>query len=423
MPRSTLTIVRGMRWLATGLFLSLLAEQIVLFAVPLIIYERSRSLTYSGAAFALEWLPALAAYPFAGLLADRIGGGRLYRLANVSRASFLFVALFATWLCPYWTVPILMINGVMLSVLIAPNRMAIQKTIATTGPVDEMAHRQSMLQNIELLCMAMGAGTAAALAQLLGKLPLFAVAAVSFLVAVWCWRNVQFTQTRPRSANSVMADLLQGWQLLFANNAVILLAVINFGINYVFAVVLSGNPSMIKGTFAVSDYILGAMGAGAGLLGLINLVLVPEILKRWSINYLGVGGFVVLGAGLISMSLGSVIWIYVTGYFIAMAGVTLFNVFNRSERVKAIGDEHLGKVSGAFYLINGFSYPLGGMTVALLGPVYGVQHVLLIISLILLAIGGALLAMAINGFVAQQYRRKLLNQSLQEENKRIVFNK
>ncbi|KVF01140.1 hypothetical protein [Burkholderia vietnamiensis] len=47
-----------------------------LLAVPLLICQRTGSLAYSGIAYAIESVPALIAYPFAGLFADRLGGCR-----------------------------------------------------------------------------------------------------------------------------------------------------------------------------------------------------------------------------------------------------------------------------------------------------------------------------------------------------------
>ncbi|WP_175425870.1 MFS transporter [Trinickia violacea] len=364
-----------------GLMLSLIAEQTVLFAVPLLIYERSRSVSWSGAAFALEWLPALVAYPFAGLMADRFGGPRLYRYANTARVVCLLIAAAACAIWPHFIVPLLMANGVLLSVLIAPNRMAIQKTIATAGPDDQLAHRQSQLQNVELLSMAAGPGIAAGVARIVGKLPLFLVAAGAFALAVICWRGLkQRGAPSVPQRTSALADLGLGWRILFETRAVILLACVVFSINFVFAVALSANAYMITGVFSAPDFVVGLMSGGAGALGLINMMLVPRLLKAWTVYHLGAGGFALFGAGLIAMGLAPNVWSYAVAYLAGMAGVTLFNVFNRTERVQAIGKEHLGKVSGVFYLVNGFSYPLGGIVTASLGARFGVQPVLLSIS-------------------------------------------
>jgi hypothetical protein len=85
-----------------------------------------------------------------------------------------------------------------------------------------------------------------------------------------------------------------------------------------------------------------------------------------------------------------------------MAGVAWFNVFNRTQRVKAIEPEHLGKVIGPFYLVNCLSYPIAGLVTAGLGPVLGVQHLLQAMALVLVLPGSALL-----WFTARGFERKL----------------
>ncbi|MYR84803.1 MFS transporter, partial [Streptomyces sp. SID685] len=55
----------------TGVLLGLMAEQVVMFAVPLLLFQDTKQVSTLGFAFALEWLPGLIAYPFAGLIADR----------------------------------------------------------------------------------------------------------------------------------------------------------------------------------------------------------------------------------------------------------------------------------------------------------------------------------------------------------------
>ena len=76
-----------------GVLIGLMAQQIVLFAVPLIIYRETGGVAALGLAYALEWLPNLVAYPFAGVLADRDGGVRLFSRANLARAVLLGAAV------------------------------------------------------------------------------------------------------------------------------------------------------------------------------------------------------------------------------------------------------------------------------------------------------------------------------------------
>ena len=72
-------------------------------------------------------------------------------------------------------------------------------------------------------------------------------------------------------------------------------------------------------------------------------------------------------------------------------GVTLFNIFNRTQRIKALSPEHIGKVMGPFYVLNLITLPIGGGIVALFSDQHGNQILILLSSLLLAAIGPVLI--------------------------------
>ncbi|WP_018929552.1 MFS transporter [Pseudomonas umsongensis] len=378
-----------LRRFGAGLLFALLAEQTVLFAVPLMIFQLTGNVRYSGVAFALEWLPALLAYPFAGLLADRFGGRLLFRHANTARAVSLGLTAGVCWYAPMLTVWALIGNGIVLSLLMAPVRMAVEKSVPLIAGPERLAHCQSLVQNMELLAMALGPALAALLAMYADKRLLLGLAALAFAAAGVCWKGLPNTQSAS-PPKSIRKDLVLGWSLLLNNPPVLSLALLNFTINLAFACVLSANAFVISGVFGAADGVFGLMNAGAGALGLLNFILVPRLLARMSIYRLGTWGFTLLCLGLICMGAASGVALYAISFLLAMAGCALFNVFNRTQRIKAIAADHLGKVMGPFYLVNLLSYPLGGLLTASIGHEYGVQTLILALAL-LLAIPGALL--------------------------------
>ncbi|WP_245254147.1 MFS transporter [Paraburkholderia sp. LEh10] len=400
---------RRLRWFAAGLMLGIVAEQTVMFAVPLIIFQETGSVAYSGIAFAVEWVPALMAYPFAGMLADRLGGRRLFLDANAARALCLLVAVATCWAAPAVTIIALMVNSAFLSALMAPIRMSVEKTVPALAEGDKLSRLQSLVQNGELLSRALGPAFAAGLAHWLGKLPLLLVAATAFALAALCWGDMPSGLRKVVVTSRIGQDLALGWKLLIANRPVVLLAVVNFTINLAFAIAISANAYLITGFFQASDSIFGLMNAGAGLLGFLNLLLIPRLLTSWSIYRLGACGFALMCFGLVWMGTASNVWVYATSFPAAMAGVAWFNVFNRTQRVKAIEPEHLGKVIGPFYLINSLSYPIAGVITASLGPALGVQNIVLFMALLLALPGSALL-----WTTARHFRAKLEGGPAQE---------
>ena len=67
-----------MNYIFLSRLISTIADQLLFFLIPLIIYTITGSASLSGLSFALEWLPRVVAFLLAGLWADKLGGGRLY---------------------------------------------------------------------------------------------------------------------------------------------------------------------------------------------------------------------------------------------------------------------------------------------------------------------------------------------------------
>ena len=89
-----------------SLFMSRLADQVLLFLVPLVVFQTTQSAAWSGIAFFVETLPRFMAYPVCGALCDRLPTlrfgdygkttGGVIMLNNLSQpAAGLAVGLFA----------------------------------------------------------------------------------------------------------------------------------------------------------------------------------------------------------------------------------------------------------------------------------------------------------------------------------------
>lgn len=61
----------------TSLFRSRLADQILLFIVPLVVFQTTNSAAWAGLAFFVESLPRFLAFPVCGALCDRFSPIRI----------------------------------------------------------------------------------------------------------------------------------------------------------------------------------------------------------------------------------------------------------------------------------------------------------------------------------------------------------
>ncbi|RJO70700.1 MFS transporter [Nocardia panacis] len=386
---------------AAGVLFGLIAEQVVLFAVPLIIFQNTKSLIGLGVAFALEWLPSLIAYPFAGLMADRDGGARLFRRVALVRTAILGTVGTLCVVMPSWTTAALMTGGACLSLCIAPVRMSVEKVVPQLAGEHRIAAVQSLVQNMELLAMALGPALAALAALYLGKVWLLFVAAAVFAGSAACWLPLPrgaVQAVTDRSVRAVTAELLVGWRILAHNRPVLLLGVLNFAINLALAALLASNAALVTGVFRAGDSAYGLLNTAVGVMGLINLLFVPMLLKRFGISALGAIGFTLLCAALLLTGFAPAFPMYAVGFVAVLVGDALYNVFNRTQRLKVLPREHLGKVMGPFYLLNLLSFPIAGVLVASVGATLGPQHLITGLAILLCLFGAVFLPLTMVSF-------------------------
>lgn len=69
-----------------SLFLSRLADQILLFIVPLIVFQTTNSVSWAGLAFFVESLPRYLSFPVCGALCDKYPAVRVLHISQVYRA-------------------------------------------------------------------------------------------------------------------------------------------------------------------------------------------------------------------------------------------------------------------------------------------------------------------------------------------------
>ncbi|MEV6328809.1 MFS transporter [Streptomyces sp. NPDC051909] len=388
---------------ASGVLLGLIAEQVVLFAVPLLIFHDTQKVSSLGFAFALEWLPGLIAYPFAGLVADRDGGSRLFSRVTTIRAAVLVCVAVICLTTPSWTTGALMTGGAVLSVFVAPTRMSVEKMVPQLAKGDKVASTQSLVQNMELLAMALGPALAIVAAAALGKVWLLLVAAGAFALAAVSWLPLPRGLRSPGAggvgtAGQIFAELGLGWRLLVGNRPVLLLGILNFAINLVLASMLSANAALVTGVFGAPDSAFGWLNTFVGVTGLLNLLVIPLLLRRVSVGALGVIGFTLLSGALLVAGFAPSFLVYGAAFVVVLLGDAYYNVFNRTQRLKVIPEEHLGKIMGPFYLLNLLSFPIAGLLVASVGTAVGPQQLVVALAVLLCVFGAVFLPLTIRSF-------------------------
>jgi len=375
-----------------SLFLSRLADQIILFLVPLVIFQLTGSVAWSGAAFFLETLPRFLSFPICGALCDRMSPLALLRVSQLFRAMACVAGMTAYavvggvgWLigisavCGVLTTQGLMAREVMLPQLFHQHRF--EKVASYTQIADQLG-------------MVLGPLVAAGLLKLWSWEYVVASSAALFLAAdgaVMLWqRLVRPVLTDPNPApgswalslKTALRHLIQRPGLL---EAVLLAAAVNL----VIGVTLATSAAMVTGVHGQTDtyYALlqmaGAVTTVIVLFAIAHLPTALEILGLVAYVMIFIGGMV---TGLASHA-QSHAHIYALGFILVIGFDKMFNVFIRTLRVRIIPRQDLGKTTGLIVMLNNLSQPLAGLLVSAFAGLYGAGVVISALSLAMGVLG------------------------------------
>ncbi|GAB4182648.1 MAG: hypothetical protein Tsb002_04220 [Wenzhouxiangellaceae bacterium] len=390
-----------------GIITGVIAEALILFATPLLVLDYTGMPSAAGLAFAVEWLPAVLIFPFAGVITDRLGGRHIFLYSSLLRALVVLLILWLIQLLPDYAVALLMVNAAFMSIFMAPNRMAVEKIVPQICHPQHLAIAQSAVQNSELIARTAGPALAAYLALISDKETILLIAAMVFFTSMLPITYLKMT--RPGSTTEIatgnhwfrgsVIEMWRGCLMLWQSASLMRLAALNFIINIVFAVSMASHAAIIKYRYQLDDSAYGILNSAAAGIAILNLLLVPLLLRRLTIYHLAISGLLLIIAGMLFSAVSASFNLYLSSYVIATVGVTIFNVYNRTQRIRVLPADDIGKVLGPFYVLNLAALPLGGGLVALLVDYYDNQILIFGAGAILFIAGPALLLVTQKAFV------------------------
>lgn len=373
-----------------SLFLSRLADQILLFIVPLIVFQTTRSVAWAGLAFFVESLPRYLAFPVCGAVCDTFAPVRILHISQVYRAlaCVLAVALYGVFDGIYWIVllsavcGVLTTQGIMAREVLMPHIFA-QYSYAKTLSYSQIADQSGLV--LGPLVAALMLEVWAWHWVVLGVAGLFLLADLA--MQVW-----QRSSTASLATFEQHRDIwLRPLKIAFGHirrlpelKRVITLAV---GVNLIIGVTLATSAAMVTGQFAAGKDAYALLQA-AGALVTIGILF---YLARAGLPLKVLGGlsYSMIGVGAVIMAISPDVWLYVVGFLLVTGFDKMFNVYLRSTRQRVIPVQDFGKTVGVITLLNNLPQPLAGLAVALLAAPLGTQTVILLLAAITALIGVA----------------------------------
>lgn len=375
-----------------SLFLSRLADQILLFIVPLVVFQTTNSASWAGLAFFVESLPRFLAFPLCGALCDKFSPIRILHISQVYRALLcvLAVGLYAVFGGIAWLVVLSALCGVLTTQGIMAREVLMPHIFQHYSYTKTLSYSQIADQT----GLVLGPLVAALLLEVsawhwvvLWVAGLFLLADLSMLV----WQR--FSRITLEVFEQHQDIWLQPLRIAFRHirelaelKKIITLAI---GVNLIVGVTLATSAAMVLGQYSAGkdDYaVLQAAGAVTTiviLFFLARVVLPLRVLGGVACSMLAAGAFI----SALSPNLAG----YVLGFLLIVGFDKMFNVYMRSIRQRVIPPQDFGKTVGVITLLNNLSQPLAGLLVALLATPLGAQRVILILAVLATLLGVAAL--------------------------------
>lgn len=375
-----------------SLFLSRLADQILLFIVPLVVFQTTNSASWAGLAFFVESLPRFLAFPLCGALCDKFSPIRILHISQVYRALLcvLAVGLYAVFGGIAWLVVLSALCGVLTTQGIMAREVLMPHIFQHYSYTKTLSYSQIADQT----GLVLGPLVAALLLEVsawhwvvLWVAGLFLLADLSMLV----WQR--FSRIALEVFEQHQDIWLQPLRIAFRHireqaelKKIITLAV---GVNLIVGVTLATSAAMVLGQYSAGkdDYaVLQAAGAVTTiviLFFLARVVLPLRVLGGVACSMLAAGAFI----SALSPNLAG----YVLSFLLIVGFDKMFNVYMRSIRQRVIPPQDFGKTVGVITLLNNLSQPLAGLLVALLAAPLGTQRVILILAVLATLLGVAAL--------------------------------
>lgn len=371
-----------------SLFLTRLGDQILLFLVPLVIFQVTGSVGWSGLAFFAETLPRYVAFPVTGILCDRHPPYRLLRLSQAMRALVCIVGMAGelTFGGIGWLIGLSAVSGV----LTTQGLMAREAILPRVFASERFEKVASYTQLADQLGTVLGPLLAASLMAVMPWQAVVVIAAALFVLAdvfsyLWPGKHDLSLQSAPGQFPSWGKSLIAAGTRILTLPGLLRPILLASAVNLVIGVTLATSAAMVTGLQGLGEGAYALLQTGGALATIAVLLFTAHIALPFPV--LGGLSYCVIALGAFLTSFGDIPLIYIVGFLLVTGFDKMFNVYVRTLRRTVIPLEDFGKTTGMIVCLNNLSQPLAGLLVTAFAVGEDARTVVFALSLVMVVTG------------------------------------
>lgn len=399
-----------------GQLISIFANSVLRFALPLYILDQTGSTAVFGSVLAVAAVPPIIFSPFGGILADRCNRRNIMVFLDFLTA--VIIGVFAFLIMGDSAVIVITILMILFAVIQAFYQPAVQASIPVIVSGSNLEQANGIVSLVNAVSSLMGPVAAGVLYSIFSIQNLMSAAVLLFFLAAVMELFIYIKFERQKREDGVLkiisSDLSLSLKFISQDNPLILKVMfITAAMNlFLTSMIIVGLPAMIKIALGLSSQLYGfaegTMAAGmiAGALAAGSLG--KRLGAKDSYKFLASAAFGLLPIAVVfSLNLAPMLRYYVIlfSFFTMSAAVTVFTVIMMSFIQRQTPDHLIGKVISYILVISQSTLPFGQ---ALYGFVF--EHFIYSINLIvfLTAIFSILIAFYSKSTFSQFIEPKLL---------------
>ncbi|MFD5111719.1 MFS transporter [Streptomyces sp. NPDC058391] len=343
------------------------------YGIPLLVLATTRSAALTGLAFALEWVPRLAAFGWAGAVVDRRGAAVVFFLACLGRALVIAAGVVVLLVHPAGTVAsvTVMALAAITGVLTEFSYIAAETAGAAAGRrAGAQAHRvQAVLLGIDQTAILAGPALAGLLLLAGPPRMLSVITVLSLLAALLALRTPPSPVVPARAPkNSTSAGLLSGWRTIRSLPALGWLVTGLTLSNLATGFLQAAGPVIVVNYYGQSTTAVGLVWSAAAAATLLTVTVCRFAIDRLGLWPVGAACAAVASLACLAVAQAPDYLSYLVLVAVLMAAEGGMTVVLRTLRSRLIPPDRFGSTLSATILILLLPFPVAGVLTALTPP-------------------------------------------------------
>lgn len=343
------------------------------YGIPLLVLATTGSAALTGAAFALEWVPRLAAFGWAGAIVDRRGASVVFFLASLGRALVIAAGAVLLYLYPSGTAASITVMALAAAtgVLTEFSFIAAETAGAAAGRrAGAQAHRvQAVLLGIDQTA-ALAGPALAGLLLLTGPPQMLAVITALSLLAALLALHTPPSPVAPARApkDNTSAGLLAGWRTIRSLPALGWLVTGLTLSNLATGFLQAAGPVIVVNHYGQSTTAVGLVWSAAAAATLLSVTVCRFAIDRLGLWPVGATCAAIASLTCLAVAQAPDYLAYLVLVAVLMAAEGGMTVVLRTLRSRLMPPDRFGSTLSATILILLLPFPVAGVLTALTPP-------------------------------------------------------